>query len=324
MPKKDEAEAKTPVDVDKSLDKAMAALQEKYGDDFVGNGVVDWIPLDSPSWTYVLGGGLPRGRVVEVSGEFSSGKSTSCVYFAAQAQAQGLRVFWIDAEQAYNQKFSQGFGLDLKPITPMSGEEALDAVEKLAIAGADLIVLDSISALTPQKELDGEITDETMALQARMLGKFFRRITPVLAQTKCCLVMINQIRSTMAMYGPKTETTGGKGVKFFSSIRAETKRKEFFKEKEGMPPKGILVRIRTIKNKCAVPFREADLELYYANGFDIGSELLSVGEALGLVEKKGSAYSIGEKSLGIGAAKAKEALMADEEAKKLIFEAAKA
>lgn len=312
---------------DNAISDTIKELNKQYGDDSVvegGNIEVEAIKTGSISLDWVLGcGGFPRGRIVEVYGESSTGKSTLALFIAAQVQKNEGRVLWLDAEQCYDSAYAEKIGIDTKKLIlsrPMSGEEGFTILEKFIKTGdIDLIVVDSVAALVPQDELDGNVEDKSIALQARLMSKGLRMITGILAKTKTSVIFINQLRDNIGAFGwgPKTTSTGGKALKFYASIRLAVKNggKILTSNKEAI---GSLLKIKAEKNKVGFPFRETELELFFRKGLDLVGDVLDFSLKNGVVSKSGSTYSYRDVKLGVGRDKAKEYLEGNKEVLDLI------
>lgn len=304
-----------------SINDAMKEINKKYGGDSVIKGndmVVEAIPTECMSLDWVMGcGGFPRGRIVEVYGQESSGKSTMALFFAAQIQKQGGTVVWIDAEQSFDSEYSKKIGVDTEKLIvnrPMSGEEAFNVLDKMIKTNSvDLIVVDSVSALVPQKELDGNVEDVTIALQARLMSKGLRMITGELAKTKTSVIFINQLRDKIGVqWGSPTVTTGGKALKFYASIRLAVRKggKILNSSKDVI---GNILKIKAEKNKVGLPFRETELELFFNKGLDIVGDILNFAIKNSIVKKSGITYNYRDVKLGVGKDKSKKYLEENEE-----------
>lgn len=269
------------------------------------------IPLDE-----VFGcGGMPKGRIVEVFGMESSGKSTLALYLVSQIQKSGGKAVWVDAEFAFSREHAEKIGVKVDELIiaqPTSGEEALDTVNKMAeTGGIDIIVLDSVAALIPEKELAGEISDEHMALQARMMGKGMRIIAGTASRSKTLVIFINQLREKVGVfYGKKTVTPGGKALKFFSSVRLEVKKGDDIKDKAGVVV-GNWMKVCGVKNKVGFPFRETEFELLYLEGIDVVGVNLDLAIKKEIIEKAGNTLTYGKIKLGVGRDQAKAFLKED-------------
>lgn len=317
MPKK-----KTDEGAEDSMEAALSDIRKIIGEDNVGTGEcedVEFLPTGLAGLDFVMGGGMPKGRIIEVSGAASSAKSSTCLYLAGVVQRAGGKVAWIDMESAWGAKFSEGLGVDtasISVITPECGEDAFKTIDRLSQANVDLVVIDSVSTMVPRKEVEGEYGQETMALMARMMSAGLRKLQGVLARSGTTAIFINQLRDSMnaSPYGPKNVTTGGKALPFYSSVRLETARESTVKDEKG-PDKtkaiGINVRIKNVKNKVGMPFRTETVALRYGTGFDLEDSLMRMAERLGIVKRSGSSYSFGEVKLGIGMEKSCEMLRED-------------
>jgi recombination protein RecA len=259
-----------------------------------------------------LGGkGIPRGRIVEIYGHESSGKTTIALHAVANAQKAGGVAAYIDAEHALDPSWAKRLGVNLEDLLvsqPGHAEEALRIAELLIKSNAvDIIVIDSVAALVPKAEIDGEIGEAKVGLQARLMSQALRILNPVIARTKTCIIFINQIRQKVGvMYGPSETTSGGLALKFYSSVRMEVRKGPAIKK--GEDPIGNEVKVKVVKNKVAPPFRTAEFELMYENGVTRESDLLILGQEDKLIDKKGNWLYYGEIGLGNGAEKAKEYL----------------
>ena len=275
-------------------------------------------------------GGYPRGRLVEVFGPESGGKTTLCLIGMAQVQKNGGRVAFVDAEHALDADWAKKLGVNLDPdkflyIKTKTAESAFNSIIKLINTNeVDMIVVDSVAALTPAAEIEGEMEDANMALQARIIGRGIRVITSIADETNTTIVFINQLRDTMAMYGPKESTPGGRSLKFFSSMRF---RVSMVPKSEVLNKRGDRVahkiNVKLIKNKCAAPFREAEFLLNFEKGIDSNSELFDGGVSKGLILRKGSTYSFKTWS-AVGREKMEELIQSTEEMRKALIEAIEA
>lgn len=309
--KKAEAYAHLPEEHRKALESTLKEIEKRYGKgaifrlgEFIERHQVEVWPTGLVSLDYVFGvGGLPKGRVVEVYGPESGGKTTLALTLAAQVQKQGGVVAFVDAEHALDPRYAERLGVstaDLLLSQPDSGETALEIVEVLARSGAvDLVVVDSVAALAPAKEIEGEMGEAQVGLQARLMSQALRKLTAVLAKTKTTALFINQVRDKVGGYGPQEVTPGGRALKFYASVRLEVRRSAP-PLKEGKEVVGIRVRVKAVKNKLAPPFREAEMEVRFGRGFDPLTDLLEVALRLGAVERAGTRYSFGQEVLGRG------------------------
>jgi recombination protein RecA len=301
------------------IEDTMEELNKKYGKNSIiqmndkHRIKIESISTNCYSLDEIFGcGGLPRGRIIELFGEESSGKSTMAAYIVAQVQKQGGKAVWIDVEHAFSTDYAEDIGVNIKDLIlsqPSSGEEALDMVDKMAKTdNIDIIVLDSVAALVPQKELEGEITDSTIALQARMMSQALRMITGTLSKTKTTVVFINQMRDKVGVFwGNKTTTSGGKALKFYASVRLEVKKGKHIKDKDENVI-GNWISICGVKNKVGFPFKKCELELIYKQGVDIVGEILDIAIKRDIIKKDGNTYVYEDKKLGVGRDQVKEYL----------------
>ena len=261
-------------------------------------------------------GGVPRGRVIEVFGPEASGKTTLALHMVAEAQKQeGIGAF-IDAEHAMDPNYAKRLGVDIDNLLisqPDTGEQALEIAETLVRSGAvDIIVVDSVAALVPRAEIEGEMGDAHMGLQARLMSQALRKLTGAVSKSKTCLVFVNQIRMRIGvMFGNPETTTGGKALKFYSSVRLDIRRISTIKDAQEV--KGIRVRVRVVKNKLAPPFRDGEFDIIYGVGISKEGELLDLGVNHDLVEKAGTWFSLGDERLGQGRENAKAFLKENSE-----------
>lgn len=302
-----------------AVEEAMVTLQKKYGKDVViqmdadMDFKVERIQTGCFSLDEALGGGLPRGRIIEVFGKESSGKSTLTTFLMAQIQKNGGRAALIDAEMAFDGAYAKAIGVDVSKLMvsqPGSLEEGMDVLRELVNTKAfDIIVVDSVAALVPKSEIEGdEMLKDTMAVQARLLGKALRILTNEISKSKTVVIFINQVRDKIGVfYGAKTVTPGGRALKFFSSIRIDVSAgdKIIGKNEEQI---GNWLKVKMAKNKTAPPWREAEFELYYAKGVDLEGDIIDFGEKIGVIKKKGNTYSYDGIELGVGRDKAKTRL----------------
>ncbi len=294
----------------RAIDQALVRMEKQYGTGSVlrlGSRAVvpvDVISSGSISVDAALGvGGFPRGRVVEIFGPESSGKTTIALQVIAQAQKAGGTAVFIDAEHALDAVYARRLGVDVDNLLvsqPDHGEQALEIASTLVASGAvDVVVVDSVAALVPKAELDGEMGDSHMGLHARLMSQALRKLTGVVARTNTCLVFINQIREKIGvMFGNPETTTGGRALKFYSSVRVEIRRTATLKD--GDKPVGNRTRIKVVKNKVAAPFKEAEVDLLYGEGISREADLLDLGVAHSLVEKSGSWFSFQGERIGQG------------------------
>jgi recombination protein RecA len=285
----------------KSITEAIRAIHKQFGSGSImrldGSEVqqVDVIPTGSLALDCALGcGGLPRGRIVEIYGPESSGKTTLTLHAIAEAQRAGGVCAFIDAEHALDTEYARRLGValdDLLVSQPDCGEQALEIADTLVRTSAiDLIVVDSVAALTPRAEIEGEMGDAHMGLQARLMSQALRKLTAAISRTKTIVIFINQLRQKIGVvYGNPETTTGGNALKFYCSVRLDIRRKKPIKR--GEDTIGSEIKVKVVKNKLAPPFREADFEILYGTGVNKLGELVDTAEKLGLVEKNGTWYS---------------------------------
>jgi recombination protein RecA len=295
---------------DKAIGDAVRAIQKQFGNGALmrlGGGeiqAVEVIPTGSVALDAALGcGGLPRGRIVEIYGPESSGKTTLTLHAIAEAQRAGGVCAFIDAEHALDPQYARRLGVDLEDLLisqPDCGEQALEITDTLVRTGAiDLIVVDSVAALTPRAEIEGDMGDAHMGLQARLMSQALRKLTGVMSKTRTTVVFINQLRQKIGVvYGNPETTPGGNALKFYCSVRLDIRRKKAIKR--GEETIGSEVKVKVVKNKLAPPFREAEFEILYGTGINKLGELVDVGEKLGLMEKSGTWYSYAGEKLGQG------------------------
>ena len=297
-----------------AITQALKVIRKQFGDGSImrldGKQVrhVDVIPTGSVALDVALGiGGLPRGRIVEIYGPESSGKTTVTLHAIAEAQAKGGICAFIDAEHAFDSNYAQNLGIELDDLLisqPDCGEQALEIIDTLVrTGGIDLIVVDSVAALTPRAEIEGEMGDSHMGLQARLMSQALRKLTAAVSRTKTVIIFINQLRLKIGViYGNPETTTGGNALKFYSSVRMDIRKKKVIKRGDEIV--GCNTRVKIVKNKLAAPFREAEFEILYGTGINRTAELVDSSERLGLVEKSGAWYSYKGTRLGQGRDKA--------------------
>jgi recombination protein RecA len=294
----------------KSISEAVRAIHKQFGSgsimrlDNSAVQAIEVIPTGSIALDVALGcGGLPRGRIVEIYGPESSGKTTLTLHAIAEAQRAGGVCAFIDAEHALDTDYARRLGVQLEDLLvsqPDCGEQALEIADTLVRTGAiDLIVVDSVAALTPRAEIEGDMGDAHMGLQARLMSQALRKLTAVISKTRTTIIFINQLRMKIGVvYGNPETTTGGNALKFYCSVRLDIRRKKAIKR--GEETIGSEVKVKVVKNKCAPPFREAEFEILYGTGINKLGELADTAEKLGLVEKSGTWYSYGGEKIGQG------------------------
>jgi len=285
------------------------------------------IPTGAISLDIALGiGGVPRGRIIEIFGPESSGKTTLALHIVAEAQARGGIAAFVDAEHALDPKYAQAIGVDLNNLylsQPDYGEQALEIVETLVRSGGvDIIVVDSVAALTPRAEIEGEMGDSHMGLQARLMSQALRKITAICAKTGTTVIFLNQLRMKIGvMFGNPETTTGGNALKFYASVRMDIRRKEKLGTAEDIT--GHITRVKIVKNKVAPPFKEASFDIVYPRGIDKVSSLLDAAIQFKVVEKAGSWLRFGDKQLGQGRESVRDLLAEDEKLRKEIYQLVK-
>jgi recombination protein RecA len=307
----------------KALESAVHQIEKSFGKGSImrlGDDTVlpiEIIPTGSLGLDHALGvGGIPRGRVTEVYGPESSGKTTLALHFIAEAQKLGGIAAFVDAEHALDANYAKALGVDVDNLLisqPDTGEQALDITETLVRSGAiDIIVIDSVAALVPRAEIEGEMGDAHMGLQARLMSQALRKLTAVISKSKTAVIFINQIRMKIGvMFGNPETTTGGNALKFYSTVRLDIRKIATIKENQEVV--GSRTRVRVVKNKVAPPFREAEFDITYGKGISHSGELLDLAAKYNIVEKSGAWYSFGEDRLGQGRESAKRVLEENED-----------
>jgi recombination protein RecA len=307
--------ATIPTDKLKAAETALSQIERQFGKGSIMRlGAKEFLPISAISTGSIgvdaaLGvGGVPRGRIIEIFGPESSGKTTLSLHIIAEAQRAGGLAAFIDAEHALDAEYAKKLGVDVDNLLvsqPDSGEQALEIAEVLVRSGAiDVIVIDSVAALVPRAELEGEMGDSHVGLQARLMSQAMRKLTAILAKSKTSMIFINQIREKIGvMFGNPETTTGGRALKFYSSVRIDIRRTNQIKE--GDEVVGSRVKVKIVKNKVAAPFRQAEFDVGYGEGISKTGELLDIGIEHKLIEKSGSWFSYGDVRLGQGRENAK-------------------
>lgn len=300
------------------LEKALGDIVKKYGEGSImrlGQAKhmnVEAIPTGSLSLDLALGiGGIPRGRVIEIFGPESSGKTTLCLHIVAEAQKMGGTAAYIDMEHALDPAYSARLGVDIENLfisQPDMGEQALEIAETLVRSGAlDVVVIDSVAALVPRAEIEGDMGDSPMGMQARLMSQALRKLSGSISQTKTAVIFTNQLRQKIGvMFGNPETTPGGLALKFYSSVRLDIRRIQSIKM--GAEITGNKVRVRVVKNKVAPPFRTAEFDIMYNEGISKYGDIIDLGTNLNIIEKRGAFYSYGDIRLGQGRENAKEYL----------------
>jgi len=315
---------------DKELKNLLEELKKEFGEgsimtlETIPKVDVETISTGSPSLDLALGvSGLPRGRIIEIYGPESSGKTTLALSVAAQVQKTGGQVAFVDTEHALDPDYAKRIGVNVEKLVlsqPDSGEDALNIVEKLIRSGLfDLIIVDSVAALVPRAELEGEVGDQFIGLQARMMSQALRKLTGIISKTRTVLIFINQTRAMIGGMIPGQETTtGGKALKFYASVRIELKR--VAQVKKGEEIIGNKIKAKIVKNKVAPPFKTIEFDIYYNEGISYEADLINLGERLGVIKKSGNSYFFEETKLGGSFQSAREFLKQNPEISKKIFE----
>ena len=297
----------------KALEAARLQIEKQFGQgaimklgDKANASGIDVVPSGSILLDEALGiGGYPRGRIIEMYGPESSGKTTLALHAIAEAQKLGGVAAFVDAEHALDPVYAKNLGVNIDELwvsQPDTGEQALEITENLVRSGAvDVIVVDSVAALTPEKEIEGEMGDAVMGMQARLMSQALRKLTAIIGKSNCIVIFINQIRMKIGvMFGNPETTTGGQALKFYSSVRLEIRRIETIDGKGDDDAIGNRVRVKVVKNKVAPPFRKCELDIYFGKGINATASLLDSAVKHGIVDKRGAWYTMGEDKIGQG------------------------
>ena len=322
----------------KALDAAITQIEKSYGKgsimklgDSGTNMNIETVPTGSISLDIALGlGGVPKGRVIEIYGPESSGKTTVALHMVAEVQKRGGIAGFIDAEHALDPVYAKNIGVDIDNLyisQPDNGEQALEITETMVRSGAvDIVIVDSVAALVPKAEIDGEMGDSHVGLQARLMSQALRKLTSAISKTNTTCIFINQLREKIGvMFGNPETTTGGNALKFYASVRLDIRRATQLKDGEEVI--GNQVRVKVVKNKVAPPFRKAEFDIMFGEGISRSGEIIDLGAELGIIKKSGSWYSYNDTKLGQGRDAAKQCIQDNpelaDELETLIFDALK-
>jgi recombination protein RecA len=301
----------------KALDLAVEQIEKQFGKGSImhleGDNKIDieTIPTGSVSLDIALGGGIPKGRIVEIYGPESSGKTTLTLHVIAELQKSGGTAAFVDAEHALDPAYAKRLGVDVEKLLvsqPDSGEQALEIVETLVRSNAvDIVVIDSVAALVPQAEIEGDMGDSHMGLQARLMSQALRKLTSIISRSKCTVIFINQLRMKIGvMFGNPETTTGGNALKFYASVRMDIRRASQIKTGEEII--GNRVRVKVVKNKIAPPFRQAEFDIMYNHGISVEGDILDLATEKGIVEKAGAWFAYNGENIAQGREAAKQYL----------------
>ena len=303
----------------KALDAAITQIEKSYGKgsimklgDSGANMNIETVPTGSISLDIALGlGGVPKGRVIEIYGPESSGKTTVALHMVAEVQKRGGIAGFIDAEHALDPVYAKNIGVDIDNLyisQPDNGEQALEITETMVRSGAvDIVIVDSVAALVPKAEIDGEMGDSHVGLQARLMSQALRKLTGIISKSNCCVIFINQLREKVGvMFGNPETTTGGRALKFYSSVRMDVRRIEALKQ--GGEVVGNRTRVKIVKNKVAPPFREAEFDIMFGQGISREGDILDLAADKGVVNKSGAWYAYNGDKIGQGRENAKQYL----------------